>query len=123
LEEKRRYREAAHFAALADLSGARCKRSSGLEQQPSTCESIRAMADQVPSPAALEERVAGLADVVNKLIGVVSRLDDETSDTAAAAFDSDVPRVAGHKATAEELKSLSETLDAWLKKWGAGNAG
>jgi hypothetical protein len=81
------------------------------------------MADQVPSPAALEERVAGLADVVSKLIGVVSRLDDETSDTAAAAFDSDVPRVAGHKATAEELKSLSETLDAWLKEWAAGNAG
>jgi hypothetical protein len=64
-----------------------------------------------------------LADVVNKLIGVVSRLDDETSDTAAAAFDSDVPRVAGHKATAEELKSLSDTLDAWLKDWGAGKAG
>jgi hypothetical protein len=54
------------------------------------------------------------------LIGVVSRLDDETSDTAAAAFNSDVPRVAGHKATAEELKSLSHTLDAWLKGWGAG---
>jgi hypothetical protein len=81
------------------------------------------MADPVPSPAALEERVAGLADVVNKLIGVVSRLDDETSDTAAAAFDSDVPRVAGHKATAEELKSLSDTLDAWLKDWGAGDTG
>ena len=81
------------------------------------------MADQVPSPAALEERVSALADVVNKLVGVVSRLDDETSDTAAAAFDSDVPRVAGHKATAEELKSLSDTLDVWLKEWGAGNAG
>jgi hypothetical protein len=81
------------------------------------------MADQVPGPAALEERVAGLADVVNQLIGVVSRLDDETSDTAAAAFDSDVPRVAGHKATAEELKSLSGTLDAWLKEWRADNAG
>lgn len=81
------------------------------------------MADPVPSPDALEERVASLADVVNKLIGVVSRLDDETSDTAAAAFDSDVPRVAGHKATAEELKSLSDTLDAWLKDWGAGKAG
>ena len=81
------------------------------------------MADPVPSPGALEERVAGLADVVNKLIGVVSRLDDETSDTAAAAFDSDVPRVAGHKATAEELKSLRGTLDAWLKEWSAGNAG
>ena len=81
------------------------------------------MADPSPSSAALEERVAGLADVVNKLIGVVSRLDDETSDTAAAAFDSDVPRVAGHKATAEELKSLSDTLDAWLNEWGAGNAG
>jgi hypothetical protein len=81
------------------------------------------MADPVPSPAALEERVASLAGVVNKLIGVVSRLDDETSDTAAAAFDSDVPRVAGHKATAEELKSLSGTLAAWLKEWSAGNAG
>jgi len=69
----------------------------------------------VPSPA-LEERVASLAAVVSKLIGVVSRLDDETSDTAAAAFDSSVPRVAGHKATAEELKSLSNTLDAWLKE-------
>jgi hypothetical protein len=81
------------------------------------------MADPVPDPGALEERVAGLADVVNKLIGVVSRLDDETSDTAAAAFDSDVPRVAGHKATAEELKSLSDTLDAWLKEWRAGDTG
>jgi hypothetical protein len=76
-----------------------------------------------PSPAALEERVAGLADVVNKLIGVVARLDDETSDTAAANFDSDVPRVAGHKAMAEELKSLSGTLDAALKEWGGGKAG
>jgi methyl-accepting chemotaxis protein len=73
------------------------------------------MTDPVSSPAALEERLAGLADVVNNLIGVVSRLDDETSDTAAAAFDSD--------ATAEKLKSLSDTLDAWLKEWGAGNAG
>ena len=68
----------------------------------------------VASSAELEERVAILAEVVNKLIGVVSRLDDETSATAAAAFDSDVPRVAGHKATAEALKSLSETLDAGL---------
>jgi hypothetical protein len=58
----------------------------------------------------LEERVASLVEVVNRLVGVVSRLDDETSDTAAAAFDSDVPRVAGHKATAEELESLSQTL-------------
>ena len=81
------------------------------------------MTNPVPSPAALEERVAGLADIVNNLIGVVSRLDDETSDTAAAAFDSNVPRVAGHKATAEKLKSLSGTLDAWLKEWRAGNAG
>ncbi|MGC1814037.1 MAG: hypothetical protein WA696_07865 [Solirubrobacterales bacterium] len=81
------------------------------------------MADPVPTPAALEERVGALADVVNKLVGVVSRLDDETSDTAAAAFDSDVPRIAGHKATAEELKSLSGTLDAWLKEWRAGNPG
>jgi hypothetical protein len=81
------------------------------------------MTNPVPNPAALEERVTGLADIVNNLIGVVSRLDDETSDTAAAAFDSDVPRVAGHKATAEKLKSLSGTLDAWLKEWGAGKAG
>ena len=81
------------------------------------------MTDPVPSPAALEERVASLAAVVDRLIGVVARLDDETSDTAAAAFDSDVPRVAGHKATAEELKSLSDTLDAWLKEWSAGQAG
>src|SRR5206468_2593187 len=58
-------------------------------------------------------------DVVNKLIGVVSRVDDETSATAAAAFDSDVPRVAGHKATAEALKCLSDALDGWLKAWGA----
>jgi hypothetical protein len=81
------------------------------------------MPDPVPSPAALEERVAGLAAVVNELVGVVSRLDDETSDTAAAAFDSDVPRVAGHRATAEELKALSNTLDAWLKEWDTGRAG
>jgi len=80
------------------------------------CEN-RTMADPSPSPEALEQRVASLADVVNRLIVVVSRLDDETSDTAAAAFDSDVPRVAGHKATAQELQSLSETLDAWLKEW------
>jgi hypothetical protein len=69
--------------------------------------------DSIPKPAALDERVNALAEVVNKLIGVVTRLDDETSDTAAAAFDSDVPRVAGHAATAEELKSLRDTLDAW----------
>jgi hypothetical protein len=81
------------------------------------------MTDPVSSNAALEERVAVLADVVNNLIGVVAQLDDETSDTAAAAFDSDVPRVAGHKATAEKLKRLSDTLDAQLKEWGAGNAG
>jgi hypothetical protein len=80
------------------------------------------MADSVPDPGVLEERVAGLAEVVNKLIGVVSRIDDETSDTAAAAFDSDVPRVAGHKAAAEELKSLSGTLDAWLKEWRTSSA-
>jgi hypothetical protein len=73
--------------------------------------------------AALEQRVARLAEVVNELIGVVSRLDDETSDTAAAAFDSDVPRVAGHQATAEALKNLSATLDARLQAWGAGNGG
>jgi hypothetical protein len=75
--------------------------------------------NQPTSPAQLEERVASLAEVVNRLIGVVTRLDDETSDTAAAAFDSNVPRVAGHEATAEELKSLSATLDAWLNESGA----
>ena len=68
-----------------------------------------------PATTVLEDRVASLADVVNKLIGVVSRLDDETSDTAAAAFNSDVPRVAGHKATAQELKSLTATLDSWQR--------
>jgi hypothetical protein len=71
------------------------------------------MADPAKSSAMLEDRVAGLADVVNKLIGVVSRLDDETADTAAAGFSSDVPRVAGHKATAQELKSLNDTLASW----------
>jgi hypothetical protein len=78
---------------------------------------------QSANGAAIEERVASLAEVVNQLVGVVSRLDDETSDTAAAAFNSDVPRVAGHKATAEELKRLSHTLDAWLKEWSTGNRG
>jgi hypothetical protein len=68
-----------------------------------------------PATTVLEDRVASLADVVNRLIGVVSRLDDETSDTAAAAFNSDVPRVAGHKATAQELRSLSDTLDSWQR--------
>ena len=81
------------------------------------------MADTAPGAAALEERLAGLTEVVSTLVGVVSRLDDETSDTAAANFNSDVPRVAGHKATAEELQSLSATLDAWRKEWGGGNAG
>jgi hypothetical protein len=81
------------------------------------------MEDPTSGPDVLEQRVASLADVVNRLIGVVSKLDDETSDTAAAAFDSDVPRVAGHKATAEELKSLSDTLDAWLEEWRPGDAG
>jgi hypothetical protein len=70
---------------------------------------------QSANGAALEERVTSLAEIVDRLLGVVSRLDDETSDTAAAAFDSDVPRVAGHKATSEELKSLRHALDAWLK--------
>jgi hypothetical protein len=70
---------------------------------------------QSANGAGLEERVASLVEVVDRLVGVVSRLDDETSDTAAAAFDSDVPRVAGHKATAEELKSLSQAMDALLK--------
>jgi phosphohistidine swiveling domain-containing protein len=81
------------------------------------------MADPGPSSADLEERIRSVADALDRLIAVVSKLDDETSDTAAAAFDSDVPRVAGHKATAEELKSLSDTLDAWRKDWSAGDAG
>jgi hypothetical protein len=79
------------------------------------------VADPATNSAVPEDRVAGIADVLNKLIGVVRRLDDETSDTAAAGFNSDVPRVAGHKATAEELKSLSETLDSWQKESGARN--
>jgi hypothetical protein len=73
----------------------------------------------MPDPiTGLEDRVDSLAEVVNKLIGVVSKLDDETSDTAAAAFNSDVPRVAGHKATAQELRSLSDTLDSWQRRKG-----
>ena len=78
------------------------------------------MAERV-SPAELEERLASLADLVNKLIGVVSRLDDETSDTAAAAFDSDVPRVAG-QSDRRRAEELSGTLDAWLNDWDAGSA-
>ena len=80
------------------------------------------MVDQDQSRTALEEGVAGLADVVNRLIGIVARLDDETSDTAAANFGSDAPRVAGHDASAQELKSLSDTLDAWLKEFRPGSA-
>jgi hypothetical protein len=67
--------------------------------------------DNSSGSAALDGRVASLAEVVDKLIGVVSQIDDETSATAAAAFDSDVPRVTGHAATAEELKRLSAALD------------
>jgi hypothetical protein len=81
------------------------------------------MADPGPSAAEPEERIEGITDALDRLIGVVSKLDDETADTAAAAFDSDVPRVAGHKATADELKSLTNTLDTWPKEWDAGNTG
>ena len=77
------------------------------------------VADPATSVARLEDRVASLADIVDKLIGVVSRLDNETSDTAAAGFDSDVPRVVGHKATAEEVKRLHDSLDSWQKESGA----
>ena len=80
------------------------------------------MADSTGSSAVLEDRVARLGDAVNTLIGVVTRLDDETSDTAAAAFNPDVPRVAGHKATAQELKALSQTLDSWRREWGTEDA-
>jgi hypothetical protein len=80
------------------------------------------MVDEDQTRAALEERVASLADVVNRLIGIVARLDDETSDTAAANFGSDAPRVAGHNASAQELKSLSDTLDVWLREFRAGSA-
>jgi len=81
------------------------------------------MDTQSANGAALEERVAHLAEVVNQLVGVVSRLDDETSDTRCRCFNSDVPRIAGHKATAEELQRLSHTLDAWLNEWGTSDAG
>ena len=81
------------------------------------------MADPATGSALLEDRVAGIADVLNKLIGVVRRLDDETSDTAAAGFNSDVPRVAGHEATAQELKNLKDTLDSWQKESGARGGG
>ena len=74
-----------------------------------------AMTNPAPDVTALEARVAALTEVVGKLISVVTRLDDETSDTAAAAFDSKVPRVAGHAATAADLKNLSATVEAWLK--------
>jgi phosphohistidine swiveling domain-containing protein len=87
------------------------------------CERLLNMADPATSVAVLEDRVARLTDVVNKLIGVVSRLDDETADTAAAGFNKEVPRVAGHKATADELKSLNDTLDSWQKESGAGKRG
>jgi hypothetical protein len=80
------------------------------------------MVDQDESSTMLEERVASLADVVNRLIAIVGRLDDETSDTAAANFGSDAPRVVGHNASARELKSLSDTLDAWLKEFRPGSA-
>ncbi|HEY4279001.1 MAG TPA: hypothetical protein VGM91_12305 [Conexibacter sp.] len=75
-----------------------------------------------PESGNLAELVAGLTGVVDKLIGIVSRLDDETSDTAAANFGSDAPRVAGHKATAEELKRLSDTLGALQRSSGSGTA-
>jgi hypothetical protein len=78
------------------------------------------MADDVTSTAALSERVDVLAQVVDTLIGIVSRLDDETADTASANFDSSVPRVAGHAAAAADLKSLRDTLQATRKEWGAG---
>ena len=68
------------------------------------------------SASALDDRVSSLAEIVKQLVGVVSTLDDETSDTAAAAFSSDVPRVAGHKATAEELERLSQALDTWQSR-------
>jgi hypothetical protein len=55
--------------------------------------------------------------------GVKRYSNDETSDTAAAGFNSDVPRVAGHKATADELKSLNDTLDTLQKESGARNGG
>lgn len=65
--------------------------------------------------APLEARLAGLADIVKDLIEVVTRLDDETSATAAANFNPDVPRVAGHPATAEKLQTLSSALSTLLK--------
>ena len=40
------------------------------------------MADPGPNPAELEERIAGVADALDRLIGVVSKLDDETLDLA-----------------------------------------
>lgn len=77
------------------------------------------MADPMAETKALDARLHALAEVVENLIDIVVRLDNETSDTAAAAFDSNVPRVAGHKATAADLKTLHETVGAWLKEWPA----
>ncbi|HEX4469731.1 MAG TPA: hypothetical protein VH080_09355 [Gemmatimonadaceae bacterium] len=78
------------------------------------------MADRSDELTVLDQRLRALAEVVETLIDVVVRLDDETSDTAAAAFDSKVPRVAGHTATAADLERLHETVDAWLKEWRPG---
>ena len=116
------------FAAMPPVRGGSGGRAGGQERRhrAPAClgsERIPRMADPEPSPTELEERITGLADALDRLIAVVSKLDDETSDTAAAAFDSDVPRVAGHKATADELKSLSDTLDSWRRDWTAGNDG
>jgi hypothetical protein len=74
------------------------------------------MADPMAQTAALDERIRALTEVVEKLIDVVVRLDDETSDTAAAAFDSKVPRVAGHNATAADLENLREAVTALSKE-------
>jgi hypothetical protein len=57
--------------------------------------------------------------MVSKLAAVVQKIDDQTYQTAADAFDRDppVPRVAGYPETTEEIKSIRQTLEAWLERW------
>jgi hypothetical protein len=76
------------------------------------------LSDETLSPAALEERISTLAQLVDKLAAAVQKIDDQTYQTAADAFDRDppVPRVAGYPETAEELKSIRHALDAWLER-------
>ena len=74
-------------------------------------------------PEAVAQAQAALEAASAKLAQVEHGATNDVRQAAMSAVDSDVPRVAGHKATAEDLKSLRDTLAAWLKEWGAGNTG